>query len=472
MIEPESKRRARLATALGALNNRRVRAVGHLLTGTSATVVLSLLSITFAARALGPTQYGVLALILTLGQACERLFSFQSWQPLIRYGATLDPARDRDDLRSLFKFGLMLDAMGSVTAWAVASLLAVASHFLFGIPWATVEVALVFLVSLLFNMNGTATAAFRLSGRFRMVAYLQVAVAIVRLGATLFAFATGAGLIGFVIVWGTTQALGALLNIVFAMYLQASIGVTKVLTASLSGMGRRFPNVWGFTWGANISLTIWSSAQQVDTLIVGWLADPAAAGMFHIAKRVSRVVQQVGSHVEAVVYPDLSRLWAEGKKSAFVRLVIETEAILALFGATCFVVALLLSRMVLEATAGPSFGAAAPLLSIQILAVGLTISGAASRAGLLAMGRQPAVLRTVLAAAAAFYCSVVPLIEIFGAMGANIAHVLFGAIWLSGLGWSLREGLRSSRPGAAIKEAADGGRSGRTARSSSVAPDH
>lgn len=472
MIEGTSKGWARLATALGAMNNRRVRAVGHLLTGTSATVVLSLLSITFAARGLGPTQYGVLALILTLGQACERLFSFQSWQPLIRYGATLDPIRDCDDLRSLFKFGLMLDAMGSVAAWAAASLFAVAGHFFFGIPWVTIEIALVFLLSLLFNMNGTATAAFRLSGQFRMVAYLQVAVAIIRLAATLFAFATGAGLIGFVIVWGATQALGALLNIAFAMRLQASLGVASVLRASLAGMGRRFPNVWGFTWGANISLTIWSSAQQVDTLIVGWLADPAAAGMFHIAKRVSRVVQQVGSHVEAVVYPDLSRLWADSRKSAFVQLLIETEIILALFGATCFVVALLLSRMVLEATAGPSFGAAAPLLSIQILAVGLAISGAASRAGLLAMGRQPAVLRTVLAAAAAFYCSVAPLIEIFGAMGANIAHVLFGAIWLGGLGWSLRQGLRSSQPGAAITEVADGGRTGRTARSSSVAPDH
>src|SRR5690348_11512404 len=113
---------ARLARGFASLRNRRVRAVMHLLTGTSGTVVLSLLSITLAARALGPREYGILALILTLGQACERLLSFQSWQPLIRYGSTFDIESESDDLRSLFKFGLMLDFAGSAAAWLVSSL--------------------------------------------------------------------------------------------------------------------------------------------------------------------------------------------------------------------------------------------------------------------------------------------------------------------------------------------------------------
>ena len=72
----------------------------------------------------------------------------------------------------------------------------------------------------------------------------------------------------------------------------------------------------------------------------------------------------------------------------------------------------------------------------------LTISGAASRAGLLAIGRQPAVLRTVLAACCMFYLSVAPLILWLGAMGANVAHVLFGMTWLAGLSLSLRAGLK------------------------------
>jgi len=144
------------ARGIASLRDRRVRAVVHLLSGTSGTVVLSLLSITLAARALGPQEYGVLALILTLGQACERLLSFQSWQPLIRYGSTFEMESDSDDLRSLLKFGLMLDFAGSAAAWLVSSLLAIASHFVLAVPWSTVTVALIFMSALLFNLNGTA----------------------------------------------------------------------------------------------------------------------------------------------------------------------------------------------------------------------------------------------------------------------------------------------------------------------------
>jgi len=122
------------------------------------------------------------------------------------------------------------------------------------------------------------------------------------------------------------------------------------------------------------------------------------------------------------------------------------ELVLAGFGGLCCVMAVLFGGYAISATAGPQFLAAAPLLTVQIFAVSLTICGAASRAGLLSMGLQSSVLRTVLAATLTFYVTVIPLIELFGTMGANIAQVLFGAIWLGGLSLSLRRGLKRARP--------------------------
>jgi O-antigen/teichoic acid export membrane protein len=416
-------------------------AVGHLLTGTAATLAITLISVGLVARALGPASYGILALILTLGQASERLLSFQSWQPLIRYGATLDISSDSNDLASLLKFGLLLDVAGGVTAWAVASLLALASHWMFGVSFDNVILALIFMLSLLFNVNGVSTAIFRLSDRFRTVARLQVASALIRLGFVAIAFWMGAGLRSFVIIWAVTQALGSVISFAAAIWLIRKQGLRNLWKAPVRGINRRFPGLWRFAWGSNISLTLWSSAQQVDTLIVGWLADPASAGLFHIAKRVSRVVQQIGSQVEAVVYPDLSRLAATGERTKFIRLLVQTEVILAVFGASCFIAVLLTGEALMRLTAGPRFAGAAPLLTVQILAVALTISGAASRAGLLALGKQPAVLRTVLASTLTFYCMAPPLVLTIGAMGANIAHLLFGAVWLSGLTLQLRRAL-------------------------------
>lgn len=426
-----------------ALKHRRAKAVGHLLSGTAATLAITLVSIALVARDLGPAAYGILALILTLGQACERLLSFQSWQPIIRYGASLDMTEDRGAFGPLLKFGLLLDLGGSVAAWAIASGIAIAAHYVASLSTANLGLALLFLVSLLFNFNGVATAIFRLTDNYRMIARLQVANALLRLALVAAAFELGAGLAEMVAVWTITQIIGSLSNFVCAL-IAAPLRFTEIVFAPLKGIFAKFPGIWRFSWGSNISLTLWSSAQQVDTLIVGWLADPASAGLFHIAKRVSRIVQQVGSQVESVVYPDLARLASAGDRRAFLRVVIQTEALLAVFGAGCFLTILLLGDTLIRMALGAAFAGAVPLLVVQILAVTMTISGAASRAGLLALGNQRDVLRTVMACSLAFYCSAPPLIFTFGAMGANIAHVLFGFVWLAGLSLSLRSAMKAA----------------------------
>lgn len=426
------------------LAHRRVRAVFHLLTGTAATLALTLLSIALVARLLTPAPYGVFAMILTLGQACERLLSFQSWQPLIRSGTTIDLQEDEASYFALLKFGWLLDIGGSVAAWAIASALTIAGHFLFGISLEHVGYTLLFVTSLLFNFNGVSTAIFRLAGQYRAVAHIQVVNAVVRLLCVTGAYVAGAGMFQIILIWTITQILGSLVNFIWAMRLLPKPGFRQLLKASTKGINSRFPDIWRFALGSNLSLTLWSSAQAVDTLIVGWLADPASAGLFHIAKRISRVVMQVGAQVQAVVYPDLSRLVAAGKRHAFVRVLLQTELLLAGFGACCFVGMLLVGGPLMRIAVGPHFAGAVPLLTVQILAVTLTMSGSASRAGLLALGEQGALLKTTMACTFAFYCAVFPLVPLIGAMGANIAHLLFGVIWLGGLALYLRRAVKAA----------------------------
>jgi len=130
----------------GALAHPRVKAVVHLLSGTAVTLAITLLSIVLVARMVSPASYGIFAMILTLGQACERLLSFQSWQPLIRSGAAIDVETDPGSYFSLMKFGWLLDLGGSLAAWTIASCLAIGSHFVMAVPAQQVELALIFLV--------------------------------------------------------------------------------------------------------------------------------------------------------------------------------------------------------------------------------------------------------------------------------------------------------------------------------------
>jgi O-antigen/teichoic acid export membrane protein len=209
---------------------------------------------------------------------------------------------------------------------------------------------------------------------------------------------------------------------------------------------KRFSGLVSFTVGSNVELSLRASANELDTLLVGMLASPTAAGLYHIAKRLGRLVLQLGVQVQAVLYPDVARLWAQRAIGEFRSTVLQMEILLMAFGVLVIVMTALCIHPLLYWTAGPGFVAAAPLAVVQMMAVAMLLSGGAVRTALLAMGRQPAVLKIVLVGTIAFQVTAFSLIPLIGAMGANIAHVVMAAFLLVGLFGAYRRNLALQGP--------------------------
>lgn len=401
---------------------------GHMLSGSAASAVFGLVAVAITARALGPLEYGILALALTFVKAVEQLVTFQSWQPVIRYGATLQEPEQRDDLKQLLKFGLALDLGGALAAAAVSALIIVAGAPLLGWSERVQVVTLICCMSLPFNLTGTPTAVLRLFGKFRLAAFTPTLGAFLRMALCGIGLATGADLLGFAIIWSVAKVIGTLAMIVFAARVLRANGITGVLKAPLEGVSRRFEGLWNFAWSTNFSLAVRSSANQLDVLIVGALAGPAAAGLYHIAKRAAKVAEQATAQIQTVLYPDVARLWGAGETAAVRRAVWQVEGVVFAFGTMGVLFLLVAAEPVLRWTAGPEFTDAAPLLIVQMIAVTLMMTGLASRSALLAMGRQRQVLNIVLVGTLAFHATALLLVPAIGAMGANVAHIVMGLI--------------------------------------------
>ncbi len=431
------------ATAL----RRRLRDIGHLLSGNMANALISLAAVALTARGLGPTQYGVLTLAFSFARAIEKLITFQSWQPLIRYGAGLTSKASSDDLAGLLKFGLLLDIVGAMLAFLVAIALTLICAPLFGWSAETQRTVLICCAVLPLNINGMPTAVLRLFGKFRIAAWGPVLGAIVRLAGCAVALTAGAGLTSFAILWSAGQAIGYVCVLALAFRVLRQNGVGGVLGASLSSIRNRFPGIWGFSWSSNISLTLRSSANQLDVLIVGWLAGPAAAGLYHIAKRAGRVAEQVSTQAQAVLFPDVTRLWVTRRIADIAKAVWQMEIILILFGLGGTLFLLFAAAPMLDATAGPEYVAAAPLLITQMLAVTFSMAGSGSRSALLAMGQDKSVLNAVIAGTIAFHLTALALVPLIGPMGANIAHIVLGLIASGWMMWRCRQAFRTGAPG-------------------------
>jgi O-antigen/teichoic acid export membrane protein len=425
-------RRRRFWAQRGALRKRLLN-IGHLLTGNLFGSITGMLAFVLTARALGPTDYGILALTYSYVRAVERLIGFQSWQPLIKYGAELQGPEHKDDYRALLKFGLLVDVSAALSAFAVAVGLALFIGPLLGIGPEALQQVLIYSTVLLFQINGLPTAVIRLAGRFRLVAYGTLVGGLVRLALCVLGLWIGADLIYFVVVWTVTQIMGSLSLLLIAFVELRRQDITRLLTAPIRGVTKRCKGLIFFTIGSNIELTLRSSANELDTLIVGMFADPAAAGLYHIAKRIGRLILQLGVQVQAVLYPDVARLWAQRALEEFRTTVLQMEIILMLFGALVFLCTALTIEPLLYWTAGPKFIGAGPLVIVQMIAVAMMLSGGAVRTGLLAMGRQPSVLKIVTISTISFHVTAFSIIPWIGAMGANIAHCVMATVTLTGL---------------------------------------
>lgn len=412
---------------------KRLFNIGHLLTGNLFGSVIGMLAFVLTARALGPTHYGILALTYSYVRAIEHLISFQSWQPLIKYGAELQGPEHKDDYRALLKFGMIVDVAAAMLAYVVSIGLAYLVGPLFGISDDALSLVMIYSTVLLFQINGLPTAVIRLAGRFRLVAYGMLVGGLARLVLCALGLLIGADLLYFVVVWTVTQIIGALSLLLIAFLELRRQDVTHVLRAPLRGVTTRCKGLIVFTVGSNVELTLRSSANELDTLIVGMFADPASAGLYHIAKRIGRLILQLGVQVQAVLYPDVARLWAQRALQEFRSTVLQMEIMLMMFGAAIFLGTAFAIDPLLYWTAGPKFVAAGPLVVVQMIAVAMMLSGAAIRTGLLAMGRQPAVLKIVAVATVAFHITAFAIIPLIGAMGANIAHCVMATVMLTGL---------------------------------------
>ncbi|MEM6909036.1 MAG: lipopolysaccharide biosynthesis protein [Pseudomonadota bacterium] len=441
----------RLAQLTGSeMLRSRLASIMHLLTGSIAVAGLMAISTVIAARALGPEAYGVLAIVLTIGRICERLLRFESWQPLIRFGTQETVEGDPQKMAQLFLFGLLLDVG---CALAAAAIMLGAGYFLLpvvGLDQSYFYLLAIFAPAIAFNIRGVPTAALRMASQFKRLAYFKLFSAVLRVIMAAAAFYAEADIATFLAIWMTAQLIDTALFGWLAKRALAKMGVANPLGAGIAGMSARFPGFMGFAWSTNASSALRTLTQEADTLLVAALADPAAAGFYHIAKRFAKVAQQVGQHVQAVIYPDLSRMWARQKFTEVRSVKFKVQAALGAIGLALIAGTWLLGKPLVEWAFGADFETVYPLLLTQLIAVMLIMVAAPSRSTMLAMNRPGTVLSIAVVATAVFFAVALYCLPVYGAIGANYAHIAFAGLTVVALEFAFRAGFAAPREQGAV----------------------
>jgi O-antigen/teichoic acid export membrane protein len=428
------------------LLRRMLKNTSYLLSGTAGASFLGLVALALTARALGPELLGVLALIQAYIGMVDRA-RMETWPALIKYGAEALEHERRDDFKSLIKFGFLLDLATSL----LATVIAVAGVYVAGwwLDWTpeTMEMASLFSLVILFRTSSMPVAVLRLFNRFGLDAAQDIISAIVRVLFVAIAYMAGAGLWTFLLIILAADIINSLLLTSAAWVVLWREGYRGVMTSSCEGITQRCPGIWGFIWSLNAGNIARKSTRELDILFVGGMLGPAAASLYHIAKKLGEVLVLVGTPIQQAVYPELARLWVRAEAARFRRTVTQIDLGSGGLGVAFLLVIALNAELVIRLSMGAEFVEAAGPLVLQTLGVVVFLFGTALRPALFSMGMQFRFLQIVTVSTICFYITLPIAVPAFGIYGGPIAHIVYNLVWLVAMRAAFAEGIRQGPAG-------------------------
>lgn len=415
----------------------------RLLCGSGFNAAMGLAAAAITARTLGLEQYGIFAFIMAYELIIGQLLSFNAWQAVITFGSTACRDQDETALGQLIKTALLLDLAGGSAAFFLAWLLCDAVVTMLGWPQTVAATMRIYCLILLFRSTGAATGALRLLGRFDLLALTIVSTSLLRLLGSFAAAASGLPLHGFVMVYLVTAVSGQLLTAAAAGHAIGWRRTARFLARPAGDATRKFPGLWKYVWTTNLHATIKMLTREADQLIVAIVASPAGLGLLRVARQFARILPLATDPLYQSVFPELSRLHAEGDRAEFMALIRKTSVFGLIVGLTGSAAFLVFGRQIIVMAFGPQYAEAHTTAMIFMLALVIALAALPLQPALLAVGKPEVSFKINLLSTIIYLAVLLPVTRSYGINGAAAAYVLYYIAWAGLMRFDLSRHLKN-----------------------------
>jgi O-antigen/teichoic acid export membrane protein len=399
-----------------------------LFSGSTIAGLMSLVSISLAARTLGAEKLGVFAMIQSFVIIIDRLMNFQCWQATIKFGADFLKQDKKENFKSLAKFCTILDFATAI----VGTVLAVIIIYFFsnwkGWQQQTIYTGLVFSFWILFNLNGTATGLLRLFNKFKFIAAAKITASALRLILIIFAYLFSGGLIVFAAIW------------VFSIMIESALllggGWREVkkktgdnfLKAKLN-ITAKDKNIWKFVLSTNLNQSVRLASRELDVLIIGATLGAAATGIYKIARQFAMILTQLTEPIYQAIYPEMSHLAAEKRFTELKHIAAKTAITTGSASLFVWFVFVFFGKWILSITVGAEYVHAWATMVVFMFAFVIWGFAFCLPAGLLALGRATVCLIVLIIVQLIFVPALYLLLKNIGIVGAGVAQIIFYAAY-------------------------------------------
>lgn len=353
--------------------------MGWLLGGRGFNAVLSLVYLAIAARTLGTVGFGHFALIVALGQAITGLANFQTWQFIVRWGASGDGGSvDPIKAREATGFAVALDFISVGLGIALAGAVIISAPYWLDIPRVMLWLAFGYCAISLAAIRTTPTGILRLHFEYGRAAAAEAVQPVVRTVGAVLALAFMPNVTGFVLAYAASEVAVAVTLWAVAMRVQP----VSLAAISLKTIPERHKDAWRFVVSTNLSGSLSVAGKQVMILLVGTFGGAALAGGFRVASQLGQALVSLAQTVSKAILPELVH-----SRDRSLMIARRMANIAAVGGVIAVVTALLFGRIGLELIAGPDFGVFYWAMVILAIAGAVELVGASLESLLVSAGK-------------------------------------------------------------------------------------
>lgn len=440
--------------------------LGSLLLILSSNAAIALLTLgTFAltSQALSPAGLGLLVLIEAYGRMFDQVLRLEPSQALIRMGMPYRDAAHEPAFRRLVKFGFLLDAGGSVLAAAAALACLPLLSGWFGFDASVQPLVVLYCLTFLIPAPMTATALFRLFGRFGLYARVTVFSSLFRLVMTGVLFLSGGDLKAFAFLLCAASCVERLLPLFYCWPLLRQRMGSGLAGTPLAGVTQEGGGLWRFILASNLNVLARNSTRQFDIAALGGFVSPAELSFYVLAKRFAMLVIRLGSPVQLVLYPRMCELMARHDPARLLRFVLASVGTLLGLGLCGLGLVALAGQPLVALAFGPDYVAALPNILVQLAGACLFLTGKVFGSALQTVGRVGQLTAASVATAGVFFLPIPFVVPPYGVIAASWLGLLSGLAFLGICALvfaralaALRRDMAGSGPGGEPRRADEG----------------
>lgn len=403
----------------------------RLIGGNAAQAIFGMFSVFIVARALGVDRFGQLVLVSSWSLIILQLFSFQTSYALVKEGSVSAAKNDYSALWSVIRFGLILDVATAALAVIIFALgTLVISHSVELDP-IVILLAYLYTLTMATSIVGTPTAVLRLFGQYDAFVLHGSASGLCKLAFTGIAWVCGGGLLHFGVAWIAAQVVANVMLCVLSMReyrKQLRQHPLREPISTVREVMTKFPEIRSRLISTNLSATL-RMVRDLDVPILGLLLNPAAVGLFKIARQIGAAFMKIIDPIFQAIYPDMAEIEERSGWRAVALLLRKSSLVVGSCGLLAVGAFAVLGKPALEIGLGVDFVDSFPAAMFCVVGAAIWGFSQSYGAALLVWSRHRALLVLNIFASVIYLGSLVLLTLLWGVTGAGLSTTIYFILW-------------------------------------------